>query len=294
MRLEENGREDPAMTADLDLLSERGRRKGGSGWVVGLGVLFLAAAVGFAGYARFGNAERLTVGPMEQTDDEDDAEEESITATTAQAETTESSVASATAANDTESDAALTTTTVLSTTIVTGAPLEGVLSADTVQLSGVIPSEEVGTSFIGLVENIVGEGNVTSSFEISAGSPVPNSFRLNVTDTVLFVAGGETINAEFFPLLDEVVQFMNVDPNVTLIVEGHTDSEGDEVDNLALSQRRADAVQSYLVGQGINAFRLEARGRGDTDPVADNSTEEGRAQNRRIEFLLVGFRVDAG
>lgn len=294
MRLEENGYDDPAMTADLDLESDRDRRRGGSGWVVALGVLFLAAAIGFAGYARFGNAERLTVGPMEQTNAEDDAEEESLTATTAPAETADSSAPSTTAAGEAESGTLLTTTTVLSTTVATGAPLEGVLSADAVALSGVIPTEEVGASFIGLVENFVGEGNVTSSFEINADSPVPNSFRLNVTDTVLFVAGGETINAEFFPLLDEVAQFMNADPNVTLIVEGHTDSDGDEVENLALSQRRADAVQSYLVDQGINAFRLEARGRGDTDPVADNSTEEGRAQNRRIEFLLVGFRVDAG
>jgi outer membrane protein OmpA-like peptidoglycan-associated protein len=154
-----------------------------------------------------------------------------------------------------------------------------------------VPSEESGASFVALFEAFVGAGNVTESFTVTPDTPEPTSFRINVTDKVLFGAGGEAISPEFFPLLDQIVSFLVADPNVTLIVEGHTDTEGSQVQNLALSQRRADAVRVYLEERGVNGFRLDARGRGDTEPVADNNTEVGRQQNRRIELLLVGIQT---
>lgn len=77
-----------------------------------------------------------------------------------------------------------------------------------------------------------------------------------------------------------------------LVIIGHTDTGGDPISNLALSQRRAEAARSYLVvNQGIDGFRIEAFGRGDTEPLTDNETAEGRQRNRRIEFELVGMSL---
>jgi OOP family OmpA-OmpF porin len=66
------------------------------------------------------------------------------------------------------------------------------------------------------------------------------------------------------------------------VIEGHTDSVGNDDYNLKLSQRRADAVRQYLLDKGVAGARLEAKGFGESQPVADNKTVEGRAQNRRV------------
>ena len=68
-------------------------------------------------------------------------------------------------------------------------------------------------------------------------------------------------------------------------IEGHTDNVGDKTANQGLSERRAQAVIGWLVAHGINGGRLSARGYGDSKPVADNSTDEGRARNRRVELV---------
>jgi outer membrane protein OmpA-like peptidoglycan-associated protein len=79
---------------------------------------------------------------------------------------------------------------------------------------------------------------------------------------------------------------MNDNPSYLLGIEGHTDNTGDKTKNLTLSQKRADAVKNYLVKKGIDASRLTAKGFGDTVPVADNKTADGRAKNRRVEFKV--------
>ena len=75
-------------------------------------------------------------------------------------------------------------------------------------------------------------------------------------------------------------------PEASISIEGHTDSQGPDVYNQDLSERRASAVVDYLVSQGIDATRLSAVGYGETNPIADNETREGRAINRRIEFSV--------
>jgi outer membrane protein OmpA-like peptidoglycan-associated protein len=75
-----------------------------------------------------------------------------------------------------------------------------------------------------------------------------------------------------------------------LRIEGHTNDQGDAAYNLDLSQRRAEAVVKYLVGRSVARERLEPRGFGQTRPIAGNDTREGRAKNRRVEFIIV---VDA-
>lgn len=87
--------------------------------------------------------------------------------------------------------------------------------------------------------------------------------------------------------LDKVVQLLHENPTVKIQIEGYTDNIGNALDNLKLSENRAKAVVNYLVSKGISAARLTAKGFGATKPIADNKTEEGRAQNRRTELKVV-------
>ena len=87
--------------------------------------------------------------------------------------------------------------------------------------------------------------------------------------------------------LDIAAETLRECPNVRTEVEGHTDSVGSEVYNQALSQRRAESVASYLINHGVSSSRLEAKGLGESNPIADNSTEDGRALNRRVELKPV-------
>jgi OOP family OmpA-OmpF porin len=100
---------------------------------------------------------------------------------------------------------------------------------------------------------------------------------------VLFDTNSATIKPESYPELDRMIRFLRETvPSAVGVIEGHTDSSGSDEYNMQLSQRRADAVMKYLVDGGVPANRLRARGYGESQPVADNSTPEGRAQNRRV------------
>jgi OOP family OmpA-OmpF porin len=85
--------------------------------------------------------------------------------------------------------------------------------------------------------------------------------------------------------LDVVAETLNECPNVHVTVEGHTDAVGTDQYNLGLSERRAVSVKNYLVKDGIAASRIETRGYGESQPIAGNDTDEGRAMNRRVELV---------
>lgn len=86
--------------------------------------------------------------------------------------------------------------------------------------------------------------------------------------------------------LDQVANALLAQPTRTLVIEGHTDSRGDDGHNLELSQRRAEAVRSFLVSKGYAASRIQASGVGEVRPIADNGTQEGMANNRRVEIVV--------
>ena len=111
--------------------------------------------------------------------------------------------------------------------------------------------------------------------------------RVELGETVLFDFDSSEVHTEGKQLLDEIVEIAALCPDVDVQVSGHTDAMGDKEYNIDLSKERADAVVAYLVDAGMDAERLSAVGLGFSQPIADNSTEEGRAQNRRIEFRAV-------
>jgi len=104
---------------------------------------------------------------------------------------------------------------------------------------------------------------------------------------VLFGPNSDVVDDSYIDEIAKVAAFMKEFPQVTTVIEGHTDSQGAEAYNQDLSQRRAQAVADILVSKhGIGASRLSAKGYGESRPVASNDTREGRAQNRRIQAVL--------
>ncbi len=102
-----------------------------------------------------------------------------------------------------------------------------------------------------------------------------------------FASGESGVQAEFRGLLEKIARAASVFPRSQIVVEGHTDSYGGAVSNLSLSRRRAEAVSEYLSSElGIPAFRISAVGYGETQPIANNETAEGRARNRRIDVRI--------
>ena len=95
------------------------------------------------------------------------------------------------------------------------------------------------------------------------------------------------IKPEFVPVLDEAVEILKENPDIKVIIEGHTDWTGTEKYNLGLSERRAASVCNYLVEKGISQNILEPIGYGEADPIADNHTPEGRSMNRRVVFKIL-------
>jgi OmpA-OmpF porin, OOP family len=110
--------------------------------------------------------------------------------------------------------------------------------------------------------------------------------RIEIKDKVYFDTNKTTIQKRSFKLLDQVAKVILEHPELEKVwIEGHTDERGSNLYNSELSQRRAESVRDYLIKKGVAPQRLEARGMGRTLPVAPNTTEKGRAANRRVEFL---------
>jgi outer membrane protein OmpA-like peptidoglycan-associated protein len=112
------------------------------------------------------------------------------------------------------------------------------------------------------------------------------SLKLNIPSNVTFDTSSYAIKPSFQPVLDQVAQTLQQNPEVVARVVGHTDSTGSLQYNQTLSVNRAQSVVNYLMQRGIQPQRLAAEGRGPSQPIADNNTEAGRAANRRVEVFL--------
>jgi outer membrane protein OmpA-like peptidoglycan-associated protein len=109
---------------------------------------------------------------------------------------------------------------------------------------------------------------------------------------MLFASGNDRVLATGAGSVSGLAEFMRRNPTRQASVEGYTDSQGSDSANQALSERRADAVRSMLVGMGIDTQRLKVVGHGESSPVADNDTDAGRRSNRRVEIVFAGEGAD--
>ena len=116
---------------------------------------------------------------------------------------------------------------------------------------------------------------------------VVTSTKIELKQTVYFETSRAKIRTKSHALLNEVAQALLDHSTIKVRIEGHTDSRGKDAFNLKLSGLRAESVRTYLIGRGVPEDRMVAKGYGETVPIADNRTEAGREQNRRVEFVIV-------
>jgi outer membrane protein OmpA-like peptidoglycan-associated protein len=119
--------------------------------------------------------------------------------------------------------------------------------------------------------------------------------RIEITDKVYFQFDSDRILPRSYELLDNVARVINEHGEIpSIFIEGHTDSDGNDEYNLALSDRRAKSVMRYLIDTGkVDAARLKAKGFGESKPIAENTTDDGKATNRRVEFRIVDKEGEA-
>lgn len=110
--------------------------------------------------------------------------------------------------------------------------------------------------------------------------------KIELKQAVFFDTNKATIKPVSFPLLDDVASALRDNPKIKVEVQGHTDSQGNDAFNKKLSQNRAESVRAYLIKKGIASDRMDPKGYGEDQPLEDNRTADGRAKNRRVEFVI--------
>ena len=126
---------------------------------------------------------------------------------------------------------------------------------------------------------------------VAAPEPVPTSEKVSIAAEALFDFDKSIVKPEGKAALDEFMAKLEGMNTEVMIAVGHTDSVGTDAYNDKLSMRRADAVKAYMVSKGLDPARLYTEGKGESQPVADNATAEGRAKNRRVTIEVVGTRT---
>ena len=176
-----------------------------------------------------------------------------------------------------------------------GSGVTGVAADDgSVTLTGEVDSEDARTSAENTVAALAGVTSVNNQITVAepeaaeepAEAPATVNEALDL-DPITFDVNSANITAEGQAVLDQAAEFFTANPDVEVEVAGHTDSDGDDSSNQTLSQARAESVRDYLVGKGIDAGRMTPVGYGESEPIADNATAEGKAENRRIEFRIL-------
>jgi len=129
------------------------------------------------------------------------------------------------------------------------------------------------------------EGSGVDVTEVDNGQAI----LVNLPDGVTFDVGSATLKPGFRETLDGVTDSLIKYPNSLVDVYGHTDSTGSDAFNQTLSERRAQTVANYMMSRGVSQARIRWQGFGETMPIADNGTEQGRARNRRVEIKIIPF-----
>ena len=180
--------------------------------------------------------------------------------------------------------------------------------ADLVEVTGVNGSKEARGKITQILSGALGQGQTfrvnvryDEALDPIASLPTPEECAANVNAVIArtkitFTPSSAEIATTARPVLDELAAILTNCPPMQMEIGGHTDSQGSEGGNQALSQARAEAVLLALQGRRVDVSGMTATGYGEAQPIADNKTEEGREANRRIEFVLKGAQAaaDAG
>jgi outer membrane protein OmpA-like peptidoglycan-associated protein len=118
-----------------------------------------------------------------------------------------------------------------------------------------------------------------------------NNIVLTMPDAITFDTAQSGVKPQFYGVLNNLASTLNQFPETRVQIAGHTDNVGSDASNLQLSQQRANSVRTYLASTGVAAQRMQAVGYGESRPIADNSSEYGRAQNRRVEVTLIPVQM---
>src|SRR5688572_13110100 len=150
----------------------------------------------------------------------------------------------------------------------------------------------IGAAVGGVTGAVIGRKMDKQAKEIEQEVPgakverVGEGIVVDFNEKILFGYDKSDLNNSAESNLDKLVSILKDYPDTNLEIQGHTDSKGTDKYNQTLSERRASSVASYVRGGGINSSRITIKGYGETAPVADNDSEDGRAQNRRVTFLI--------
>jgi|GEM_PF-6497184 len=155
------------------------------------------------------------------------------------------------------------------------------LEDGTIYLDGEVDTQAVADEMAASLAGI--STPVVNNLSVVPGSPAPSG-RVIIGDNAFFDTGSDQVKSLRVQTVAALVELAESRPDWVMTIVGHTDNIGTDVYNLELSLRRAQALRDVLVTQGMNSDNMRIRGAGETAPIADNSTETGRAQNRRIEF----------
>jgi outer membrane protein OmpA-like peptidoglycan-associated protein/tetratricopeptide (TPR) repeat protein len=138
------------------------------------------------------------------------------------------------------------------------------------------------SQYIDSDKDVIGRPMKMADLEVN---PIEEGQTYRIND-ITFNTDSYLLSQKVMTILDEFIDFLESNPSVKVSIQGHTDSKGDVKRNLELSERRAKAVNDYLIIEGIDPGRLAYKGFGATKPLVSNATEDGRAKNRRTEFVI--------
>ncbi len=130
----------------------------------------------------------------------------------------------------------------------------------------------------------LGEGEAYGLSQLTIQFELPRTFTL---DNVHFSTGKSTLRQESYAELNELLEYMKLKPSLVIEIAGHTDNVGSDASNQVLSEERAARVRNYLISNGIAPDRVKASGYGESQPVAPNTSPEGRQENRRTEVRIL-------
>jgi outer membrane protein OmpA-like peptidoglycan-associated protein len=150
----------------------------------------------------------------------------------------------------------------------------------------------IGATVGGVTGAVIGRKMDKQAKEIENKVPgakverVGEGINVEFSEKILFGFDRSDLSAGASTNLNKLVEVLNAYPDTDIEIQGHTDSKGADDYNMKLSERRASSVANYLRGKGVASGRVRIKGYGETAPVASNDTEDGRAQNRRVNFLI--------